>query len=307
MYFLSVNIETSLFPLCFVERYRLADGASLKVAIWMMLNKQCDEKRIAEELNMPPEKALKCLDYWVSCGLLTTELEQNSKTVSKPQTEDTPVFPLDQDRPPFSMFEVEQNMLRNPEIAHLFQEAQRYLGRTISDSETERLFSLYTLLDMPPDVLLMIVAYSKKRAKRSLFNYIEKVCRSWKTEGVDTIEKAEKHLKLLEKRERREIKVAKLLDIETDSFKYKDKERISIWFEQFGFSYTLIEEAQKYCNAEQKSSVAYINSILKDWHKNNVKTVDDTRKKQSSNAPVAVPKAKATTDSLLKRAVKKQI
>ncbi len=305
MYSLSNEIDPSFLPLSLVERYRLADAAALKVALFMILNKHSDSMRISTDLNIPIEKVEKSLKFWTDCGFLVCENPNTQMQNTKPQT----VVPdkTEDIQKEYSIFEVEKTLLRNPEISLLFQEAQRYLGRTISDSETSRLFTMYMSFELPVDVLLMIIAYSKKRAKRSLFNYIEKICRSWKDEGINCAEKAEKHLKLLEKRERREIKIARILDVEPDSFKYKDKERITKWYEEFGFTSTLIEEAQKYCNEEQKHSVAYINSILQDWHKKGVKTVADTRNKQPSNAPAPVPKVDKNKDSLIKRAVKKQI
>ncbi len=305
MYSLSSDIDTSLLPLSLVERYRLADAAALKVALFMILNKHSEPARIATELNIPIEKVEKSLKFWTDCGFLAYANHDVQEQSTKPQT----VVPSETEevKKEYSIFDVERNLLRNPELSQLFQEAQRYLGRTISDSETSRLFTIYMSFELPVDVLLMIIAYSKKRAKRNLFNYIEKICKAWKDEGINCAEKAEKHLKLLEKRERREIKVSRILDVEHDSFKYKDKERITRWYEEFGFTSTIIEEAQKYCNEEQKHSVAYINSILKDWHKKGVKTVADTRNKQPSNAPAPVPKVDQNKDSLIKRAVKKQI
>ncbi len=305
MYSLSNDIDASFLPLSLVERYRLADAASLKVALFMILNKQSEPKRIATELNIPIDKVVKSLKFWTDCGFLSYANQDAASKNIKPQAVVT--NDAQETVKEYSIFEIEKNLLRNPEISHLFQETQRYLGRTISDSETSRLFTMYMSFELPVDVLLMIIAYSKKRAKRSLFNYIEKICRAWKEEQIDCVEKAEKHLKLLEKRERREIKVARTLDVDHDSFKYKDKQHIIRWYEEYGFTSTLIEEAQKYCNEEQKHSVAYINSILKDWHKNGVKAVADTRNKQPSNAPAPVPKIDKSKDSLIKRAVKKQI
>lgn len=304
MYSLSIKFDPELLPNALCARYPTADGPALKAAIWLLLGNPADPEKLSGELKLSKETAVRALEFWHGAGLLC-DADAPPNTTALPVCQG-PVSALaaKDPRPMISFQEIARISLRNPEIAALFQEVQRCLGRPVSDDESSRLMAIYKYDDLPADVILMIADYAKGRAKRGVMGYIERVARVWAEDGIDTAEKAEARVRLLETRERREGDVASALGLERDALKYRDRLRISQWFEEFGYGLEFVDEAALRCNEEQKGSVPYIHSILKSWHESGIKSVKETRT-APSNAPVRTAKKASGKISLSKRAAQK--
>ncbi|MCL2538734.1 MAG: DnaD domain protein [Oscillospiraceae bacterium] len=284
---LSGKYDLSSFPVSFIERYRAADGPALKVALYLLFGNSADAAQIAAELSLPPSTVERSLNFWLLAGLLTESLPvaDLSAKPAKPK-----VIQAERRIPVTEM----AKRLRNPEIAALLQESQSYLGRTLTQNESERLLCIYEYDELPVDVILMIVAYSKNKAKRNLIGYIERVAREWKEDEIDTGEKAENHLALLAQRERRYKKIAELLEIDESVFKYKDRQYIDFWFEELGYDAAFAEEA--YLRQGNKS-IAYINKIMRSWAEKGYKTIKETRSEVSNTAaPAPNRKSKRKAD-----------
>lgn len=292
----AAQFDASGLPFALIERYRTADGPALKVALYLLLGNSPTPEDIAAELSLPIGTVERSLDFWQRAGLLC-ENESAEETLPK-KAGKTKVETVERRIPVTKM----ASCLRNPEIAALLQESQAYLGRTLTQNESERLLCIYEFDDLPVDVILMIVAYSKKNAKRNMMSYIERVAREWKEDGIDTIEKAEKHLHLLALREKRYKKVAELLESDESAFKYRERQYIDQWYEELGYDATFAEEAYLRHN---NNSVAYINKILRSWSQKGYGTIKETREEMTNTAaPVPERRKKKKQDDLFARAVK---
>ena len=81
-------------------------------------------------------------------------------------------------------------ILKNPELASLYDEAQNIFTHPMTSSEIKIVFSLYDELGFSIPVIKILLAYVKKLNKISA-KYIERVAISWKEQSVDTVDKAE--------------------------------------------------------------------------------------------------------------------
>ena len=294
---LSEKFNLDGFPVSFIERYRSADSSALKVGLFLLFGNIADIDGISKELSIPISDVERSLNYWLAAGFLTDASAEKKKPdcshVKKP------VIPQNERRMPTTKI---AKYLRNPEIAALLQEAQAYLGRTLSQNESERLLCIYEYDELPVEVILIIVAYSKKRAKRNLIGFIEKIAREWKEDEIDTSIKAEEHLAVLDMRERRYKLISELLDTDVSVFKFRDRLYIDQWFEQLGYDGVLVEEAKLQSG---NNSVAYLNKILRSWSEKGYRTVKDTRQEISqSAAPVTSRRKKSGSENLFQRSIR---
>ena len=295
MYNLCEEFDGALLPRALTERYRVADGPAIKVALFLLGTGSGDVESVADALSLPIETVERALIFWKSAGLITDEVKKK-EPIKKTVQEEKPRVALTDSR--------KNEMLRNPEIAVLLQETQHFLGRPLSLAESNILLEIFEYEQLPVDVILMIIAFCVTRAKSksSLLNFVQRTASIWREQGIDDAESAEEHIKLSERRERRERKVAKVLELDNAKFTVSQREHIARWFEEMGYTIEFVTEAYMRTG---KNSVAYINGVLKNWHQQGYKTIKDTRA-VPSNSPAPVKKKKSSESSLLKKAVEKR-
>ncbi|NLL91973.1 MAG: DnaD domain protein [Ruminococcaceae bacterium] len=294
MYKLNEKFIVDSLPSAFVERYRTADGPALKVALFLMLGNNCDISQIASELSLPESTVERSLDFWYKAGLLlsedTPESVKNNRSV-KPSVKKERKMSAERTA----------KIFRNPEVSALLQEVQSFLGRTLTQSESQRLLCIYEYDELPVEVILMAVAYSKENAKRNLFGYIERIASEWKEEGLITSDKVEKHLSILADRKKKYENISKVLAVEFNSLKYRDRQYIDRWYEEYGYDESFVEEA---LSRSTNNSVSYINKILASWFQKGYATIKETRQ-EVTNAPIkSSRKRKKDDDELIMMAVK---
>ena len=83
----------------------------------------------------------------------------------------------------------------------------------------------------------------------------------WRTEGVETGEQADAHLKLLALRQSREQYVSGLLNIPESELTLGGRKAIARWYEVYGYDDAMVQEAAVQAGA--KRDLWYWNSILK--------------------------------------------
>ena len=236
----------------------------LRVALMVIATGETDPARLARELRLKsPEKAREALLFWKGAGLL--ENCDDAVPVGDIAGASAP-------RSRMTSTEVAAAAHNDPAIAALVQECQRLMGGVITQADTNILVSLYVADGLPVDFILLGVAHFVSLGKRSA-RYIEKALLGWQVEGIDTVEAAERYLKLLALRSEREAEVARLFRLKDAKFTKAEQRAIAVWYEDFQYDESMIVEAIAY--AGEKSSVRYVNGILRAWHSKGYRTVRD--------------------------------
>ncbi|MBR2671212.1 MAG: DnaD domain protein [Oscillospiraceae bacterium] len=300
MFKLAEKFDKKKLPSEFVERYRVCDAHTLKVAIWALCNGSFDIQQISADLSIPHSAVEKAVDYWLKAGLLI-DIESTEKT------RDSAVIAESYEIPRLNHIEISNMSLRDPNVAKLIQESQRIIGRNLTSTESARFLSIYKYYPFEPEVLLMMLEYSRKRTRRP-FSYLEKMAAEWHESGIVTMASAEKHFRILEQREKNEAEVQSILGQE-NPLTLKEKQFIQAWFEDFGYGREMISEAFAQTG---KASVSYLNSVLRNWYSSGFRTVNDTRKEftntvVSNDAPKSAGKSDLYQRALeqLERSAKK--
>lgn len=271
-----------------------ATGDHMRVALYILATHSTDPKDIAHALNLKNvQAAQKALDFWHGVGLL--EIEHNA----------LPVAPIAKKQPPLTAEEFRMAALRDPMVSTLATEAQAYLGHSLGQKDIQRLVSLYVNESIPVDVILLCAAHIASQGRHNV-SQLERELDRWSAEGITTGQEAETYLFLLKERGLREAKVAAMLDIPAEALTMADKRCIRRWFEEYGYSETMIEEAILHGNGSKDPK--YINGILKSWHAKGWRTPADARGNGSlEGANIRVDRSAPSGNDILQRPTRRPL
>ena len=162
----------------------------------------------------------------------------------------------------------------DPMISSLIDCAQTGFARPLTHREMEKLVNLYVQEGFAPETVMLCVAYVASCGKRTMAAVVHEL-KVWRTEGVETGEQADAHLKLLALRRSREQYVSGLLGISTDELTLGGRKAIARWYEVYSYDDAMVQEAA--VQAGPKRDLWYWNSILKTWNAKGLRTIHDVR------------------------------
>lgn len=146
-------------------------------------------------------------------------------------------------------------------------------GKPISAKDTETLMYIYDTLCFDVDLFEYLIEYCTTMNKKNC-RYMEAVAISWYKDGIKTKHEA--------KEQAQEITgitkiVFKALGIRRSYPATTELEYINTWSKDMGFSPEVIGRACEKAIIARPSSAnfSYVNGILENWSKNNVKTIED--------------------------------
>ncbi len=208
----SGNRGATLLSNQFIDEYMpKANGEFVKIYIYLQrsLSEGDGELRtsaIADKFMCTEGDVLRALRYWEGEGLLSLSFEpdgqlsgirfgenqedQTVATVVSPKTQQpTVVAPIAVERQPMLTKDRMNELRQNEDVTSLLFIAERYLGKTLTYSETEKLLYFYDEMHMSVDLIDHLIQMCVGTGHKSM-HYIESVARSWAKDGIDTVEKA---------------------------------------------------------------------------------------------------------------------
>lgn len=256
------------------KHIKLATATQLKVLLVFLKNVTVgtSPEDIAEFLRLPVAEVLDALSFWADRDILCSAGKEAQKS---PETENTkPVRPT-VIKP--SREEIANTANTDPNISFLIGEAEMKLARGLRDSEIRTLCWLYMDCGMDVSLILMLVEYAVSEGKATI-SFIEHTAVCWIEAGVTTLSQAEEQIE-----ERNRKKTAWSMVVSAFGMDYrmpsdKELEFAGRWVSEWGFGRELLREAYNICvDKNAKLSMPYINKILEKWHKDGIKTVEETK------------------------------
>lgn len=160
-------------------------------------------------------------------------------------------------------------------IAELFFVAEQYLGRTLNATDINTFLYLYDGLHFSAELIEYLVEYCVSK-KHTGIRYIEKVALGWADNHITTVDAAKKSTNL---RSQSCTTVMKALGISGRSLVPTETAFIEKWKSEYGFTDELIGEAcQRTMSAIHQPSFEYVDSILSNWNKHQIKNLTDVTK-----------------------------
>ena len=304
-----------------------ANGEFVKVYLFLLrhiddLDSIISVPTIADRLNNTEKDIIRAIKYWENQGLLSLirdsdenivnlefspapvlqQSERVIETISVTPTSvastftvpepiaPTTVTPTFQSPIPFEPYKAKKSAEELKTVLHI---TELYLGRTISSAESESIIHLYEDLDMSSDLIEYLVGTCVDSGNKSLA-YINRVALDWHDKGIRTVKEAKTESRKYNKIYSTVINALGIINrgLAKQEINYIDK-----WTNQYNFNVKIIEEA---CNRTiiktSQPSFKYVDSILKDWYKNDVTSIEDIHRldkeygQDSSNKQAALEK-----------------
>lgn len=180
-------------------------------------------------------------------------------------------------------------------VAELFFITERYLNRTLSATDINTILYIYDVLGFSAELMEYLIEYCVSKGHTSI-RYIEKVALAWAESNITTISDAKQAASI---RSQTYFLVIKALGISGRNLVPSETAMIEKWKSEYGFSNELIEEAcKRTISTIHQPSFEYTDSILKNWHKKQIKGLTDiarldeehqNRKKTAAPSAAAAP------------------
>lgn len=253
-----------------------APGDYVKVFLFGLMyaqyNKDVDRGRMARALGLSENDVAKAWEYWANIGVLTIteagdeesyEIEYtrqvdnlygrtafNSK--KKAAQEDT-------SKEEESGSELIEKLI-NKQIKYIFDKYQMKSGRIMTRKETEKLTDAVKVYGIEPDVLAYAIDYCAELDKYNV-DYIFKVALRWTEEGCKDISQVKEYLDKYSRRNADYATIFKTLGF-TRLPNPADRELMSKWFDEMGFTIKDVLEACKAAAGLRDPNLKYVNKVL---------------------------------------------
>lgn len=295
-YRLNLGAWNSVFavPSIIVERYlKLAGGDQLKVLLYFLCKagKPISIPEIAEHTGVRENSVKDALNFWKHLELLQEDegeyapsLQITLTTDTKDNTDSLAVKKIQLSRDPqFPPSQIAQAVRGSKEIDFLFKKVEQLYGRPLKHNEQNTLMIMIEETALPVEVALMMVEYCFSIQKATPA-YMKALAIDWFEQEINTIEKAESKIRDLKNQSHIHQKLKTMFEMQ-NAFSKQQKEYIDDWTSKMEFSLEMIEEAyQRTLNGAGKLSFPYMDKILRSWHEQGIKSVQQIPTKQKKQS-----------------------
>ncbi len=168
--------------------------------------------------------------------------------------------------------EIKYFLNNNEEIKKMFYECQRVLCKNLTHNEMNSLLDYHERLNLPCDVIVGMVNYCVMNDKRD-FRYINKVVLGMSDQGINTVQKLNDHTN---KNKDVYKQILEAIGATNTMVSPAQSKLIDKWLVEFGFTSDIVLEAcDKACLNASKPTLRYVDGILENWKKENIKTLQD--------------------------------
>lgn len=282
------------------EHIKMASGQQLRVLLFMLRHngEEYDIEFLAKGVGMTAEEVHDSMRYWVETGIVLKDNQPAVVKVAEPKKKpDNSKTHLEVPETIPTYNQVVTRTDESPELRLLFNELQVKLGKTIGYDVQAKFLYIYDHYDLPVEVILTIVQYAVNKKEMTSVAYITKVAKNWADDGINTMEKAEKKLESLENSDKLWHKFVSMIRENPPQFTEKRAALLDKWTTVYGFSLQMIYFAyEDMIESTNKINFNYMDKILENWHKENIKNNKELmnyKKCRAENAGNTKPGKKA--------------
>lgn len=291
------TINPNLFGSCFVvptvitdQHIKLAGAIQIKILLLLCRNisNEIDIDSIASQLGIQAELAADALQYWIDAGVVKMTTDEASEPVSAQSgfdamgerassgTIDTS-FEEKKRLSPLPIIKPTQSTIASRcseslELTHFFNEVQRIFGSTLGYNTQASLLMMIDDFGLDCNILLMICEYARTVDKLNM-HFITSTAKTWAEAEVKTVEQASEMLSRQRRVDENWHHFASRVGISNPKPTASQKKYLDEWINTMGFTINMIEQAyEEMANNCARLSFSYMNSILKRWNSEGIKS-----------------------------------
>ncbi|MBQ3053363.1 MAG: DnaD domain protein [Clostridia bacterium] len=289
----------------FIDKYMpSADGTFVKV--YLLGLRQCSQgvkltsKGIATVLGILETDVLHAWKYWENAGVVSCKtssegyLDISFNDLSDISSKST-IIPSS--KPSYSSSEISGYIDNHQEMRELLLHAEKTLGKTLSTNDQSTIFSFHDWLGLPTSVISLLITYCVSINKKSM-RFMETTAINWCDQGIDTLEKAEQYIAVLQENNLKISGYKRAIGISGRVVTKAENDFLMQWAYKLSSPVELVKLAAEITALNTgKISLPYMNTMLQEWYSKGIKSVTDARamrnefKKQSAQ-PILSRKGK---------------
>ena len=176
-------------------------------------------------------------------------------------------------KPNYSSKDVDRAM-KDSDFEDIIYLIDTLFGKPVTPNQMSSILYIYDTLEFSAELFEYLVEYCVQRNKKNI-RYLESVAIAWYKDGIKTKQQAKDQIYQTSSVART---VFKALGIPSDrAITQAEIEIINTWTNDYGFSEDIIRKACETATLSKPTGATlnYVNGILEDWNKNNVKTLSD--------------------------------
>lgn len=267
----------------FIEKYMpAARGEFIKVYLLMLKHNISGELGVsssilASSLNLLESDIMNALNYWNDHGVV--KLSQidamGNFNVEFLDLTDEPIKP----KKPVDLLEA----LDSANTKDMLKDIEMLLARPLSPNEMSTYLNWQREFGFSSELILILMEYCISKGK-SDSRYIEKVALSWHDLKITNIEQAQNLIKKTEDKWVNIRKILTYLGINNTDIMKPQQDLIEKWLLIYKFPTDVILKACDVCFERlNRADFKYIDGILTNWNKNDIKTLEDVALKDVKN------------------------
>ena len=275
-------LSSTSIPNVFIDKYMIAaNGEFVKIYLYLIRcmeqNKSdCSLLELADVFNHTEKDVLRAIAYWEKLHLLHVEYnaQQEVSGISLDLPDDGRAScATAQPLPPESYGpEPEDSLPKDEDVQEILYITEQYLGRTLNPTDVRTILYWHDGLGFSTDLIVYLMETCISNGHTSL-RYMEKIALSWADDGISTVEEARREHSV---NRREAYAVMNAFGISGRNLIDSEMQMIQKWTGSYAFSMDLIKDAcRRAIQATGKASFAYADTILTNWHKNDVHTLKD--------------------------------
>ncbi len=295
-YHINWNCSDGVFavPDLAADCLKLASGKAVKVLLYILKNKITDVPfaQVGKAVGISEEDVEDALSYWQQVGVVFTGENIPAAPPVKKDERQAQVKPADtisasrsreKAAKMLSPAEIAERANDSEEIKFLFDSAENALGKVLTYTEQRTLIWLHDYYGIAPDLLLMIVEFSKSQNKASM-GFIEKIASQWHNDGISTHEQAEHEIRRMQSFYSLAGQVSARLELNR-TLTPTERKYVTDWASKNIDINLIVYAYEKTVDNIGKVKFIYLNTILLDWYGKGYFTPSDFKKSEGGSSP----------------------
>ena len=191
-------------------------------------------------------------------------------------------------RPHYKSGEIAKRVAENSKLSQTYKIVSTILGKTLSSSDIELLYSMYDYYGLPPEVIVVMVEYFASKGKTTM-RALEREAQKWSESGIDSVIKANRQIKKREEFLSYASVVRRIIGAYERKLTAKELEYIAKWQTELKMQPDDIRAAYE-ITVENTGKVAfsYMNRVLENRFRERESGIkpakpDKSQKKNNSN------------------------
>jgi len=271
-------------PNIFIDEY-IPKANPMFVSIYLFCykcasnNQAFNSEDIASKFNILESDVINAWKYWKSKNIIDIIEDNGNYNITfneiKSTKEQNNIIKHNfTSKPSYNEQEIEFYKQQNEQVGNLFKLAKEKLksGEDFTKREMDILLGIPDWIGLPYDVIEMLIEFCVENGHRTL-RYIEKVAIDWKGKEIDTVKKAQNFIQLFKYKKEIMNAFGSYRQPVEEEEKYIDK-----WLKVYKMNIDVIKKAcNKAVMQTDKVNFAYADTIIEDWRKNNINTLEDVK------------------------------